>query len=527
MQQNSSQSGNTDTGLGRRAAMRGTAGVALAASLGAPPLARAATRPALSVAVGVDVLTLDPDRIPGGNEYLFMANVFEGLYGHDENGKLCPLLAEQITASADGLAYDFTLRAGAKFHNGDPVSADDVRFSWQRAIAPEIRNPRASILVANIADVEVRDERHGRIKLKRRDASIMENLGEFFYIVPKKYLQSVGNDGFDKHPVGTGPFAFVERRIKQYIKLRGFEAHWGRVPKVGEVTLKVVPDDQARVAQVQTGESDIATNIPPVLVGPLRQSNNVKIVRAPSFENVYVAIDCMSNPSLAKPEVRRALNMAIDKATLLKSLLFGFGELQDLPCNGAIVGCDAKVEPYGYDPAKARDILVKAGFDFSKPLHFIGPGPGRVAQSRETIEGIAFFLGKIGVKTNITILDYGAWIAIYGAKKKDPSVDLTFAFFTDYNSDPSGRLIRMMRTGGSYSWLSNPDVDAMLDRMNDFASVPKREAFLRQLFAKLHEEAPLITLWTLDSIYGMGKSIAWKPTPNVSWPVLWNVVKTV
>ena len=353
----------------------------------------------------------------------------------------------------------------------------------------------------------------------------MENLGEFFYIKPRKYLQSVGEDGFDKQPIGTGPFVFVERRIKSYIKLRGFDAHWGRVPKVGEVTLKIVPDDQARVAQIQTGEFDIATNVPPVLAAPLQRMPNLKIVRAPSFSNIFIAINAR-NPALAKPEVRHALNMAIDKPTLAKTVMFGYATVQDLPCHPDIIGCDAKVEPYGFDPAKARETLVKAGFDFARPLRFLGMAPGRIAQSRETVEGVAFFLNKIGVKTEITILDYGAWIAIFGAQVKDPSVDLVFANFTDYNNDPSARLLRLIHTGGTYNWYANAEVDAMLDRMNDFASAAEREAFLRGVFAKLHEEAPLIPLWTLNSVYAMSKTIQWNPTPNVSWPVLWNVAKS-
>jgi peptide/nickel transport system substrate-binding protein len=511
-------------GIGRRAAMR--AGMALAAGMGLPEAARAEAKPSLTVALGSDVVSLDPDRIPGGNEYLFMANVFEGLYGHDENGKLTPILAESVTPSADGLAYDFTLRAGAKFHNGDPVTAEDVRFSWQRAVAPETHNPRASILVANIADVIVQDDRHCRVTLKRRDASFMENLGEFFYIKPKKYLQTVGDEAFEKQPIGSGPFAFVDRRVKSFIKLRGFEGHWGRVPKVGEVTMKIVPDDQSRAAQIQTGESDIVCNVPPALVAPLQRMPNIKILRVSSFNNIFVPINAVANPNLAKAEVRRALNMAIDKAALVKTVMFGFATAQDLPCNSAILGCDVKVEPYGYNPQKAREMLVSAGFDFSKPLRFLGQAPGRVPQSRETVEGIAYFLNKIGVKTEVTILDYGAWMAIYGGKTKDPKIDLLYANFTDYNADPSGRLLRAIRTGGSYSWYSNPEVDAMLDRMNDFASPAEREPFLRQIFAKLHDEAPIITLWTLDSVYAVGKTISWTPTPNVSWPVLWNVVKT-
>ncbi len=507
--------------LGRRAALLSGAAMALAA--GAAP-ARAQSKPSLTVAVGTDLNTQDPCRVAGGNDYYFFANVFEGLYGPDEEGKPAPLLAESHTVSPDGLTYEFTLRPNARFHNGEPVTAEDVRFSWQRAVAPETRNPRASVLVANIADVEVLDDRRCRVRLKKRDASFLDNCGEYWYIISKKHVEAAGENPFDRQPIGTGPFAFVERRTRSYIKLRGFDQHWGRVPAFGEVTLKIVPDDQSRVAQVQTGESDIVVNVPPVLAAPLQRLPNIQVIRAPSFQNVYIAINALNgHPGLRRADVRRALNMAVDKAALLRATMLGFAQPLELPCHTNIFGCDVQVTPYGYNPDRARQILREAGFDFNRPLRLLGQGTGRVPQARETLQGVAAFLNRIGVKTEINMLDYGAWISAYGAREKDPSVDMVFANFTDYNGDPSGRLLRQVRTGGTYSWYSNPEIDAMLDRMNDFASVEERQQFVRGLIARLHEEAPLIPLWTLDSIYGVSKRLSWKPTPNVSWPVLWNV----
>jgi peptide/nickel transport system substrate-binding protein len=511
-------------GIGRRAALLSGAGAAVAMAAGAAVPARAQARPPLTVAIGTDLITQDPCRIAGGNDYFFFANVFEGLYGPDENGKPAPLLAESHAVSPDGLSYEFTLRPNARFHSGEPVTAEDVRFSWQRAVAPETRNPRASVLVANIADVEVLDQRRCRVKLKQRDASFLDNCGEYWYIISKKHAEAGGENPFDRQPIGTGPFAFVERRVRSYIKLRGFEQHWGRVPAFGEVTLKIIPDDQSRVAQVQTGESDIVTNVPPVLAAPLQRLPNVQVVRAPSFQNIYIAINALNgHPGLRRADVRRALNMAVDKAALLRATMLGFAQQLEQPCHPDIFGCDAQVTPYGYNPDRARQILAEAGFDFGRPLKLLGQGTGRVPQARETLQGVAAFLNRIGIRTEINMLDYGAWISVYGARQKDPSVDLVFANFTDYNGDPSGRLLRQVRTGATYSWYSNPEIDAMLDRMNDFASVEERRAFVRRLFARLHEEAPLIPLWTVDSIYGVGRGLSWKPTPNVSWPVLWNV----
>ena len=471
--------------LGRRALTAGIAAAALAPGLDNTQAAAAQGKPSLVVASGTDIITLDPCRIAGGNDYLFFANVFEGLYGHDENGRLSPAVAESHTVSSDGLKYEFVLRPNARFHNGDRVTAEDVRFSWQRAIAPETRNPRASVLVANIADVEVLDERRCRVLLKARDAAFMENLGEYWYIISKRHAETAGEAAFEHQPIGTGPFAFVERRIRSYIKLRGFDGHWGRVPRVGEVTIKIVPDDQSRVAQIQTGEFELVINIPPVLAAPLQRMSNLKVIRAPSFQNIYIAINALGgNPMLAKPEVRRALNMAVDRNILLRTVMLGFGTAQDLPCSPGLLGCDANVQPYGFQPDKAREILTKAGFDFNKPLRMVGQGSGRVPQARETLQGVATFLNRIGIKTEISMLDYGAWIAVYGGKQKDPEVDLIFANFTDYNADPSGRLLRSVRTGAAYSWYSNPEVDALLAKMNDFSSPeekgPLPAAALRQ-----------------------------------------------
>jgi peptide/nickel transport system substrate-binding protein len=489
-------------------------------------LAQTQAKPSLTVAVGTDATTMDPCRIAGGNDYFFFANVFEGLYGPDEKGQPAPLLAESHTVSPDGLNWEFTLRPNARFHTGEPVTADDVRFSWQRAVAPETRNPRASVLVANIKDVVVLDAQRCRVQLKRRDASFLDNCGEYWYIISRKHVEAGGENPFDRMPVGTGPFAFVERRIRSYIKLRGFDQHWGRVPAVGDVTLKIIPDDQSRVAQIQTGESDIVINVPPVLAAPLQRQPNVQIIRAPSFQNIYVAINALNgHPGLQRADVRRALNMAIDKPALLRATMLGFAQQIEQPCQVGVFGCDGPVTPDGFNPARAREILMQAGFDFNRPLRILGQGTGRVPQARETVQGVAAFLNRIGVRTELNMLDYGAWISIYGGREKDPNVDLVFANFTDYNADPSGRLLRQIRTGGAYSWYSNPEIDAQLDRMNDFASVEERRQFVQQLFARLHEEAPLITLWTVDSIYGAARSIRWTPTPNVSWPVLFNVAK--
>ena len=506
--------------------MLGVAVASLATAWPGPSSAQ--TKPNLIVAVGADPVNLDPHRVSGGNDYLFFGNVFEGLYGHDEAGRLGPSLAESHTLDAAGLVYGFVLRKNALFHNGDPVTPGDVVFSWKRGVAPETMNPRANVLLDNIRAVEAVGGDRIRVTLKERDAAFLENCDQYWYIVPEKYFTSVGTDGFVRAPVGTGPFAFVERRVKEYVKLRGFEKHWGRVPRLGTVTLRVVPDDQTRLAQLLSGESDIITNVPPILAARMKRMPALQIKNVPSFQNIFISINGHSNnASLKNVEVRRALNMAIDREALRKSTMLDFATLETAACGPGILGCPTDIKPYPYDRAAARRILEAQKFEFDRPLRFVGLAPGRTPQSKEIVESIAYMLQQVGVKTTIDILEYGAWLAMYGAgKTKNPAVDVIFSTFTDYNNDPSGRLRRTLSTGAAYAWFSTPGLDERLSRMNDFTGQAERVRFLTDTFVAIHDEAPFIMLWAVDAIYGLSRKVAWEPTPGVSWPILWNATRT-
>jgi peptide/nickel transport system substrate-binding protein len=485
-----------------------------------PKVGRAAAKPQVTVGIGADVLTVDPHRIAAGADFFVAGNVFEGLYGHDETGKLTPALAESVEISPDGKTYTFTLKANAKFHNGQPVTSADVIASYERGNNP--RNPMGQVVIGNIDVVTAIDARKCEVRLKRRDISFLHNCGTYWYIVPKNY-DAISGDG---KLVGSGPFKLAERRIKEFIKLDAFDDHWGRVPKISSVTMRITPDDQARVAQILSGEVDIAANVPPVLARRLGLNKAYEVITGRTLWFSYIHVNALGNKFLAKLEVRKALDMAIDKESLNKTLMLGFATPTELLCGPGVVGCDVKVEPHRYDPKKARQMLEKAGFDFTKPLKFAGLSPGRVPQSKEVTEGIAAMLRQIGVQTEIIMLEFGAWSAVRSAKSKDMSYDLIFGQNGDFNNgDPVGRLLRQVRSDGSFAWYSNPEVDPLIDRANDFSSEREREENLRQVFSKLHADVPVIPLWSVDLAYVATSKISWQPTPNIQWPLFWNIEK--
>lgn len=476
-------------------------------------------------AVGVDITTADPHKIAGGGEYLFFSNVFEGLYGHDLDGRLAPQLAVSHTVSDDGLTYSFTLRDGAKFHNGDPVTAEDVRFSWQRSNNPEIKNPRAGILTKNIKDVEIVDPKTVKLHLAKPDASLIENLGEFFYIVPKSHIEKVGNEAFARQPVGTGPYKFVSRSIKENIELEAFKEHWGRVPGVDRLTLRIVPDAQTRIAMLQTGEADIAINMPPHLAKAIEAAPDTRMVVSPSFQNIFIVINMRApHGQFASTKVRQALNHAVDKKALIDKVMFGYATQSVAPCNKQVIGCDVDREPYAFDPKLAKKMLEEEKFDFGRTYKMFGLAPGRAAQSKEVLEAVAFYLNRIGIKTEMEFLEYGAWLARLNAKEFD-KFDLFWQNWTDYNADPMGRLPRSIRTDGYYSWSSYPDLDPMIDEANAITDPKQREEHLRKIFTRLHDDPPWIILWTTDNTDAVRENVEWTPRANISWPVFWKLSK--
>ncbi len=173
--------------------------------------------------------------------------------------RLAPSLAESVLAAPDGLTYDFVLRDGLKFHNGDPLTADDVKFSFER-----YRGTSHELMQDRVAAVETPDARHVRFRLKEPwpdfPTFYSTNTGAG-WIVPRKYLEKVGNDGFKKAPVGAGPYKFVSFNPGVELVLEAFEQYWRKAPSVKRLVLKVIPDEATRLAALKRGEIDIAYSI--------------------------------------------------------------------------------------------------------------------------------------------------------------------------------------------------------------------------------------------------------------------------
>lgn len=467
---------------------------------------------------GIDSTTTDPHKIAGAGDYQFINHIYEGLYGHDINGKLVPKLAESYEVSPDGKTYTFKLRPNVVFHNGEPFTAEDVRFSWSRSNDPEIKNPRARIVTKNIEDVEVVDDYTVRVKLLKPDASMLENLGEYFYILDKSTLEKLGNDGFAQAPIGTGPLKFDSRKLGEQTVLQKHSQYWGTPISYDTLVIKTVKDPQTRVAMLKAGEVDAIANVPPQLATQLKNDSNIKVITRPSYQNIFIVLNPRaSHGEFAKPKVRQALNMAIDRKTLIDKVMFGYATEVTSLCHPQIVGCAIDRDPYKYDPEQAKKLLQEAGFDFSRTYTAFGLAPGRVAQSKEVAEAVFFYLGQIGIKTKLELLEYGAFLGRISGKDFE-NADMFWMGWTDYNNEAMGRLPRSLHSQGSLSWQNDKALDEMIDSANGIVDPAQREAHMKKLFTHVYDNPPAIFLWTTNEAYAMRNNIEWQPRANISWP---------
>ena len=513
-------------GLSRRHILQGAVALPLANAgmLASFNTAWSQTTKALTIAIGSDIGNLDPDKYTNWNDYWAYGNMFEGLFRPNDKGDLVPALAEKHEVSADGLSHKFTLRA-AKFHNGDPVTSDDFIFSVARTRDPAIQNQRASLL-NNIVDIERHDEKSFTVKLKVIDADTIAKLSLYWQLKPKKYIEQVGNAEFSKKPVGTGPFQFVDRQSAQFLKMKAFPDYWGPKSKVSEVTIKIAPEEQSRLAQVMAGEADVATPISPVLAARIATMPTLQVVRVPAFTNILVYFNKFHTET-QKPEVRQALCMAVDRQALLKSIMLGYAAQQELWCTAAQPACSLDgVTPYKYDPDRARDLLKKANFDFGKPLRFVGMAPGRVAASKETCEAIAEYVKRIGVQVDLQILEFGAWNQIKQAKQKDPTVGMIYATGPDPSKDVGYKLQVNTHSSLATSWVFDKDNDEMLAKLNNFTDLKEREAFINKMLRRLHEQAYFLPLWANDTLYVTSKNVNFTVAPFLAFAPLQDVTKT-
>jgi peptide/nickel transport system substrate-binding protein len=417
---------------------------------------------------------------------------------------MAPSLAESWTVSADGLTYEFVLRKGVRFHNGDLLTADDVKFSFER-----YRGASVKMLRDKVRQVQAVDAQRVRFHLREPWPDFL-----VFYatpatgaawIVPAKYVEKVGDEGFKKAPVGAGPYRFVSFTPGVELVLEAWEQYWRKTPSVKRLVLKTVADETTRLAMLKRGEVDIAYAFRGVTAEAVRRTPGLTLKASDSHGLHWFLFSEQWDPKSlwADRRVRLAVNHAIDRDAINQSLLLGFARM-----TGGIIPhgfeYELPIPPYAYDPAKAQQLLTEAG-------HPTGFDAGEIATDAnftEIAESAANYLVAAGIRTRVRSYERAAHLSQLREKKFRGIVYLSSGAY----GSTATRLDAFVAAGGLFTYGTYPDIEGLIREQAVERDPKRREATLHRIQQLMHERVMFAPIWGLAVLNAYG--------PRVSEPAL-------
>jgi peptide/nickel transport system substrate-binding protein len=411
-----------------------------------------------------------------------------------------PSLAESFTASKDGLTYEFVIRKGVKFHNGEPVTAADVKFSFER-----YRGASAKLLKDRVREVQIVDPGRVRFHLKEPWPDFMTFYGTSAtgagWIVPKAYLEKVGDDGFKKAPIGAGPYKFVSFNPGIELVMEAWDGYWRKTPNVKRLVYRSMPEETTRAAALKKGEIDIAYLLTGPVAADIQRTAGFKLV-APKESPAVFWLDLPDQWDPKSPwhdkRVRQALSHAIDRQALNQAETLGFSK----PTGSLIpraLEFSKIFEPDTFDVPKAKKLLADAGYPNGFDAGDFYPWPPYFSMG----EALAGYMQAVGIKTRIVTMERAAMTAAWREKKlKNVIVGITGA-----GGNAATRLEAYVSKGGVYTSGIMPDVEDLLQRQARETDVKKREALIHQIQQILHERVTHVPIYELAFIWGVGPKV--------------------
>jgi len=453
------------------------------------------------VHVSLATTWFDPAETPGIiTPFMILYALHDAMVKPMPGNAMAPSLAESWSVSPDGLAYEFVLRKGVRFHNGEPVTADDVKFSFER-----YRGAAATSLKQRVAGVDVLDARHVRFRLKEAWPDFMTFYGTpatgAGWIVPKKYVEAVGDDGFEKAPIGAGPYRFVSFTPGVELVLEAFDQYWRKVPQVKRLVFKVIPDETTRLAALQRGEIDIVYSIRGELAEELKHTPGLTLKPVVPQGPWWIYFPEQWDPKSPwhDERVRRAASLAIDRKGIDEAITLGFSKI-----TGSIIPYTFEYywqppEPV-YDPAKAKQLLAEAGYPngFDAGEHYVDSSYTNFG------EAVLDNLLAVGIRAKLRPLERAAFFEGYSNQKfKNGIVQAASAAF----GNSATRLVAFVVKGGPYAYGSDPEIDTLYEPQAAELDHKKRAAILDKMQQLVSERVIYAPLLQLAFINGVGPRV--------------------
>jgi len=410
-----------------------------------------------------------------------------------------PCLAESFAASEDGLTHDFGIRKDAKFHHGEPVTAEDVKFSFER-----YHGVAHDLMKKQVAAIEMPDPQHVRFKLKEPWPDFLtfySSASGAGWIVPKKYVEKVGDDGFKKAPIGAGPYKFVSFNPGVELVLEAFDKYWRKPPNVKRLVLKVIPDESTRLAALKRGEIDIVYSIRGELAEELQRTPGLTLKPA-----VVQGVFCLYFPDQRDPKspwhderVRRAASLAIDRQGTNEALTLGYSLISGNPLVPDHYEFFWQPPATVYDPELAKKLLAEAGYPkgFDAGDYYCDSSYANIG------EAVLDNLQAVGIRPKLRPIERAAFIKGYAEKSLKNIIQAGPGAF----GNAATRLEAHVVKGGVFVYGSYPDLDELYQQQAVELDHKKREAILHKMQQAVYERTIYAPIWQLAFLNGVGPRV--------------------
>jgi peptide/nickel transport system substrate-binding protein len=456
----------------------------------------------LVICIPSPIVSLDPMNYRDRNTQIVLKNMFDSLTTRDVSMKVVPQLAESWQPLND-TTWEFKLKRGVKFHNGDDFTAEDVKFTLERVVKEGAMDGKTSPrknLLGPLSGVKIIDDYTVQIETEKPwpILPLMLTLQE---IVPRKYMNAVGSQGFQKKPIGTGPFRFVRAEGRKFLILERFENYYGGSPEIPPVQVaplkhlifKTVLVKTEQIAMLKRGECDIICHVPPEAVPILRITPSIKVLRCQATRSYFAEINCIK-PPFNDPRIRLALNYAVDVQAVVDYILKSHGKALPTVLLPNAFAYHSSMKPYPYNPKLAKKILTDSGFPEGRSITI-----NCMERYRKFANIITVYFAKVGIRSAVNVIDKDT----EKASMKNLNWDILVTSWGNSTLDPVGILVPKLKSGGrgNYSNYSNGEVDSLLSQADGSLNPQVRKNCYKKVQKIIYKDVPMIFGYAAEEFY--------------------------
>ena len=449
----------------------------------------------VSIALGSEPTTLDPQLREDGGERAVNDNIYETLLTRTPKGELIPSLSQGMPTLENPTTWQVKLRPGVKFHNGEDCNADAVVYSVKRVIDPKFNSEQISFF-STITGASKVDDLTVNITTKGPDPILPSRL-YWLKIVPPKHSK---DPKFAEKPIGTGPYKLKVWNRGQNIILVKNDAYWGQKPAIATVNYRFIEEPGTRLAGLMAGEFDLITNLLPEFTKQVPQSIHIL-----GLEHPIIILN--ADKGVTKDvRVRKALNYAVDKKALAEGLFEGFAQVAEGQLlSPSFFGFNENVKAYPFDPEKAKKLLKEAGAE-GATVELIGTS-GRWLKDRELVEAVAAYWKKVGINAKVRIFEFNEYLnRLFDRKTR---ADAIFVVSSNELLDADKSFSAYYKSGGIGSSNTDKTLADLIEKARTETDVKKRTDLYHQAVKRAYDNAYFVWLLNIEDIYGLSKRLIW------------------